>query len=396
MELAVSGSTPKFSVTATKKARVSTTLQLPEDPMRLRNVEFLVLEEDMPNVLLSRPILLSLGFNLNAHLARVRAKLHDQDFSHIVFVADEQMMAENTPQPQGKLSKLLQNSAEETDENPQFLDSSPKNNDHPTVDKQEPTLEDGAIAGNHDENEVLPELERIFAEAKESGLPKNLHKKLKSLLNKYRDIFRVRLGSDRAVSVPPMNIQLQTGASPVRVIPRKYSKEQLDFLNKKVKELEELGLIFRNTASSWASAPLVVPKKGPEKWRLTVDLRLVNKVTVPHAWPMPHIEEVTASLAGKKCFASIDLCQGYWQSPLSKESQACQSFITHTAVYTPTRVLQGQRNATSFCQSTVQHIFMDIIRSLLLWLDDVVFHAVSPPELLKILRIAFLFVLSSV
>ena len=110
---------------------------------------------------------------------------------------------------------------------------------------------------------------------------------------------------------------------------------------------------------------------------------------MPHAWPMPHMDTVTAKLAGKNCFASIDLCQGYWQLPLAKESQECQSFITPDAVYSPTRVLHGQRNATAYCQSTVQHIFTDIKEDTLLWMDDCTFHADTQSGLLDILEVAF-------
>ena len=132
--------------------------------------------------------------------------------------------------------------------------------------------------------------------------------RLKKLLDKYVDIFRVKLGSDPAVKVDPMRIQLRENTVPTRVKPRRYSQDQLQFLDRKIKELEQLGLIYKNSGSTWACTPHLVPKAGPERWRFTMDLRPVNKVTVPHAWPMPHMDTVTAKLAGKNCFASIDLC----------------------------------------------------------------------------------------
>jgi len=39
----------------------------------------------MPEVLLSRPVLMSIGFNLDEHLSEVRDRYHDADFSHIGF-----------------------------------------------------------------------------------------------------------------------------------------------------------------------------------------------------------------------------------------------------------------------------------------------------------------------
>lgn len=66
-----------------KKARLSITLNLPIGPFRLRNVEFQVFKEEMPQVILSRPLLQSIGFDLSNHLQLVRDSFQDLDFSHI-------------------------------------------------------------------------------------------------------------------------------------------------------------------------------------------------------------------------------------------------------------------------------------------------------------------------
>jgi hypothetical protein len=71
---------------------------------------------------------------------------------------------------------------------------------------------------------------------------------------------------------------------------------------------------------------------------------------------MPNLETATAKLAGDTCYASIDLCNGYWQMALDEGSQECQSFITPDGVFTPTRVLHGQTNATSYFQSSLQQL----------------------------------------
>ncbi len=81
IELAMrEGGQPK-TFSAKQKVRLSTTLSLPTGNLRLCNVEYLVFEEYMPEVLLSRPVLMSLGFNLDTHLANVRESYHNADFS---------------------------------------------------------------------------------------------------------------------------------------------------------------------------------------------------------------------------------------------------------------------------------------------------------------------------
>ena len=67
-------------------ARVSTTLFTPEGIFRLCNAEYLVFDEHLPEVLIGRPVLKAIGFNLDDHLAKVRTKCHDMDFSHIALL----------------------------------------------------------------------------------------------------------------------------------------------------------------------------------------------------------------------------------------------------------------------------------------------------------------------
>ena len=85
MRLAVDGYDDAMTITAHSKARISTTLSTLEGPFRLRNVEYLVFKEPMNEVLLSRPVLQTLGFDLDQHLLRVRAKYNDVDMTGISF-----------------------------------------------------------------------------------------------------------------------------------------------------------------------------------------------------------------------------------------------------------------------------------------------------------------------
>lgn len=84
MELAVSGRIDPPIIVSNKKARVTTTLYEPEGPLKLRNVEYVVFKEKMPEVLLSRPILKALGF----HLADNLLSLRENSMKLIVLTSD--------------------------------------------------------------------------------------------------------------------------------------------------------------------------------------------------------------------------------------------------------------------------------------------------------------------
>ena len=160
--------------------------------------------------------------------------------------------------------------------------------------------------------------------------------------------------------------------------------EQREFLQNFVQDLVRTGMAYANPTSPWASAPLIVPKPGPARFRFTVDLRPVNEFTVKHQYPMPNIEQELAKLSNSKFFATFDLSHGYWQFPLHKDSQALQSFITPDGIFSPTRVLHGTTNATTHLQSVLAEIFpKELRKALLYWLDDILLHSNTTDELLE-------------
>jgi hypothetical protein len=154
-----------------------------------------------------------------------------------------------------------------------------------------------------------------------------------------KDVFRLKLGADPPANVKSLVIKLRDGAEPVRMSARKYAPLQLKFMRDKIRELEELGLVYKNTGAEWASPPLILPKPGPDQYRITVDLRVPNASMKPTVWPMHNLQDELHDLHSAEVFVTLDFCQGYWQISLHKDSQDCQSFITPDGVYTPTRVL---------------------------------------------------------
>ncbi len=74
-------------------------------------------------------------------------------------------------------------------------------------------------------------------------IPNRLKGCFRDMVLKYKYIFRTRLGSDAPVDVLPMQVNFEGTECPVKVRPRTYSPEQLDFMKKKCDELLEVGYI---------------------------------------------------------------------------------------------------------------------------------------------------------
>ena len=100
---------------------------------------------------------------------------------------------------------------------------------------------------------------------------------------------------------------------------------------------------------------------------------------------MPNIDSPLSQISGATCFASLDFCHEYWQLPLDRASQECQSFIFPDGVYSPTRVFHGQTNAVAHYQSSILALCTTLRESLLQWLDDILAHSSSPDELISLL-----------
>jgi Reverse transcriptase (RNA-dependent DNA polymerase) len=157
----------------------------------------------------------------------------------------------------------------------------------------------------------------------------------------------------------------------------------------KIRELEDLGLVYKNTGAEWASLPLILPKPGPDQYRMTVNLRVPNASEKPTAWPMPNLQDELHDLHGSEVFATLDFSQSYWQIPLHKDSQDFKSFITPDGVYTPTRVLHGTRNATQHLQSVLVVMMDDIKSNIKVWLDDCLLYTKTEDDLLATLNFFF-------
>nr|GFA35744.1 putative reverse transcriptase domain-containing protein [Tanacetum cinerariifolium] len=112
--------------------------------------------------------------------------------------------------------------------------------------------------------------------------------------------------------------------------PYRLSPSEIKELAKQLQELIDKGFI-RPSSSPWG-APVLFVKKKDGSFRMCIDYRELNKLTVKNRYPLPRIDDLFDQLQGSSIYSKIDLrsgvqflghvidCQGIHIDPANIES----------------------------------------------------------------------------
>nr|GEY50255.1 putative reverse transcriptase domain-containing protein [Tanacetum cinerariifolium] len=131
------------------------------------------------------------------------------------------------------------------------------------------------------------------------------------VVKEFPDIFPENLPGLPPIRQVEFQIDLIPGAAPVARTPYRLAPSQMQELSNQLQELTNRGFI-RPSTSPWGALVLFVKKKDGT-FRMCIDYRELNKLTIKNRYPLPRIDDLFDQLQGSSVYLKIDLRSCYHQ-----------------------------------------------------------------------------------
>ncbi|GJS32824.1 reverse transcriptase domain-containing protein [Tanacetum coccineum] len=174
-------------------------------------------------------------------------------------------------------------------------------------------------------------------------------------------------------------IDLVPGAAPVARAPYRLAPSEMKELSEQLKELSDKGFI-RPSSSPWG-APVLFVKKKDGSFRMCIDYRELNKLTVKNRYPLPRIDDLFDQLQGSSIYSKIDLRSGYHQLRVREEDISKTAFRTRYGHYEFQVMPFGLTNAPAVFMDLMNRVCKPYLdKFVIVFIDDILIYSKNKQE----------------
>ncbi|GJX52944.1 putative reverse transcriptase domain-containing protein [Tanacetum coccineum] len=174
-------------------------------------------------------------------------------------------------------------------------------------------------------------------------------------------------------------IDLIPGAAPVARAPYRLAPSEMKELSEQLKELSDKGFI-RPSSSPWG-APVLFVKKKDGSFRMCIDYRELNKLTVKNRYQLPRIDDLFDQLQGSSVYSKIDLRSGYHQLRVREEDIPKTAFRTRYGHYEFQVMPFGLTNAPAVFMDLMNRVCKPYLdKFMIVFIDDILIYSKNKQE----------------
>ncbi|KAD4586323.1 hypothetical protein E3N88_23924 [Mikania micrantha] len=181
-------------------------------------------------------------------------------------------------------------------------------------------------------------------------------------------------------------IDLVPGANPVAKAPYRLAPSELQELASQLQELTDKGFI-RPSHSPWG-APVLFVKKKDGSFRMCIDYRELNKLTIKNRYPLPRIDDLFDQLQGSAWFSKIDLRSGYHQLRVHDDDIPKTAFRTRYGHYEFLVMPFGLTNAPAVFMDLMNRVCRPCLdKFVIVFIDDILIYSKTKEDHEKHLKL---------